>query len=76
MARRRTLSNRTLTRIACRRAGMFNTREYREGVRRRRDFYMELAFWLGVALTVFTGGAAIPLAAIFMFPKIVSWFTK
>lgn len=76
MARRKTPSTRTLTRIACRRAGIFNTREYRAGVRRRKDLATELAFWLGVALTIISAGAAIPITALLMFPKVASWFTK
>ena len=70
MARRRTLSARTATRIAARRSGAFNTSEYREGVRQRKEICGEVGFWGGLALTVMTGGAALPLAAIFMAPKV------
>ena len=70
MGRRKTLSARTVTRIAARRSGAFNTSEYREGVRQRQGDSAEIGFWGGLALTVMTGGAALPLAAIFMAPKV------
>jgi hypothetical protein len=78
MVRSRTLSTRSATRIAARRAGMWSgwTREQKEDIRRRNDFVGEACFWAGAALTVFTGGAALPLAAIFMFPKVVDMLTK
>jgi hypothetical protein len=74
MGRRKTLSARTMTRIAARRSGAFNSSEYREGVSQRREVASEIGFWGGVALTVMTGGAALPLAAIFMAPKVGNMF--
>jgi hypothetical protein len=74
--RRKTLSTRTMTRIGCRRMGCFNSTAYREGCRQRRQFAAELGFWGGLALTLMTGGAALPLAAIFMAPKILEWLTR
>ena len=77
MARRRkTISVRQATRIAARRAGAFNTPEYREGVRQRKELGAEVGFWGGVALTVMTGGAALPLAALFMAPKVVDMLSE
>jgi len=72
MARPRKISVRQATRIAARRSGAFNTREYREGVRQRRELAGEIGFWGGLALTVMTGGAALPLAAIGMAPKLLN----
>lgn len=76
MRRPRKISVRQATRIAARRAGVFNTREYREGVRRRREFGGEVGFWGGLALTVMTGGAALPLAALFMAPKVADMLSN
>ena len=77
MGRRKTLSARTVTRIAARRSGAFNTAGYREGVRVRRFFAAEICFWGGLALIIMTGGHALPVALIFMAPKIgsiLSWW--
>ena len=77
MARRRkTISARQATRIAARRSGAFNTPEYREGVRQRKELGAEVGFWGGLALTVMTGGAALPLAALFMAPKAVDMLSE
>ena len=70
MTRPRTLRARTATRIAARRSGAFNTVGYRKEVREWRGVAAEIGFWGGLALTVMTGGAAFPLAAIFMAPKV------
>ena len=74
MGRRKTLSARTMTRIAARRSGAFSTAAYREGCRQRRSLTVELCFWGGLALTLVTGGAAFPLVAIFMAPKVIYMF--
>ena len=55
---------------------MFSTAAYREGCRQRRWLTAEIGFWGGLALTLMTGGAELPLAAIFMAPKILEWLTR
>jgi len=76
MARRKIPSTRTMTRIAARRAGMFNRREYRQGVQTSRN----IAFWVfgifGLLLTVASAGAALPLTALIMAPLAVKLFGK
>jgi len=72
--RRKTLSTRTMTRIAARRSGMFNSTAYREGCRQRRSFACWVFFWIGTALLIMSGGNSLPLSAFLMFPSLVELF--
>ena len=74
MARRKQLSNRTLTRIALRRAGYFSSAGYRQGCRDDRAVAAFIFFWLGLILTIFTGGNALPLTIFLMLPGIGKFF--
>jgi hypothetical protein len=76
MARRKMLSQRTMMRIAARRSGMFNQPEYRAGVNARKDVSAKIMAGLGIALTVASGGAALPLGALLMVPAAANCMNK
>ena len=68
MARRKKLSNRTLTRIAARRSGMFNQPGYRQGKRDRVRFGAYFLGTIGLLLTLFSGFSLLPLTIFLMAP--------
>ena len=68
--RRKTLSARTMTRIGVRRMGCFNSTAYRESRRQTKSFACWVAFWIGVALLIVSGGNSLPLSAFLMFPAV------
>ena len=67
----KTLSARTMTRIGVRRMGHFNNPAYRESRRQTKSFACWVAFWIGAALLIMSGGNSLPLSALFMFPSVV-----
>jgi len=74
--RRKTLSARTFTRIGCRRMGCFNSTAYRESRRQTKSFDCWVAFWIGAALLVMSGGNSLPISALLMFPSVVEMFDR
>ena len=76
MARRKTLSTRTMTRIAARRAGMFNQPGYRQGVQTSRGIAAWFFGILGLFLTLASAGAALPITALMMAPLAVKLFGR
>ena len=53
-----------------RRTGVFNDPSYRASCRASRNLAASIFFWLGLVLTIYTGGAAIPITFIFMLPRL------
>ena len=76
MARRKIPSTRTMTRIAARRAGMFNRTGYRQGVQASRNMAVWVFGIFGLFLTVASAGAALPLTVLMMAPLAVKLFGK
>jgi hypothetical protein len=68
MARRKTVNQRQMTRIACRRAGMFNRTGYRQAKKDGIRFASYLFGFLGLVLTLASGFAALPLTIFLMAP--------
>jgi hypothetical protein len=62
------LHTRQAIRIAMRRTGVFNDPSYRASCRASRNLAVSIFFWLGLVLTIFTGGAALPITFIFLLP--------
>ena len=66
----KTLHTRQAMRIAMRRSGVFNDPGYRANRRASKNLSVSIFFWLGLVLTIYTGGAAIPITFIFMLPRL------